>query len=106
LSYGLDPGKSLGHLFDVSVSNVNGTHLFRAIMGLYLAFAAFWIVGAYRLEVRQAAIYSLVVFMFGLAAGRALSLVVDGMAHWLLVVYLAVELVIGFLGWRLLKKPD
>jgi len=106
LSYGLQPDRSLGFLFDVSVSNVNGTHIFRAIMGLYLALIAFWIIGAFKAEVRQAALYSLVVFMLGLAAGRALSLLVDGMPHWLLVVYLALELVIGILGLRLLKKSD
>ena len=106
LSYGLLPERSLGFLFDVSVSNVNGTHIFRAIMGLYLALIAFWIIGAFRIEVRQAALYSLVVFMLGLAAGRALSLVVDGMPHWLLVVYLGLEIVIGTLGVQLLKKSD
>jgi hypothetical protein len=106
LSYGLLPERSLGLLFDVSVSNVNGTHIFRAIMGLYLALIAFWIIGAFRIEVRQAALYSLVVFMLGLAAGRALSLVVDGMPHWLLVVYLGLEIVIGTLGVQLLKKSD
>jgi len=106
LSYGLLPSRTLGLLFDVSVSNVNGTHIFRAIMGLYLAMAAFWIIGAYRVEARQAALCSLVVFMFGLAAGRALSLAVDGMPGWLLVFYLAVELVIGLVGLWLLRKPD
>ena len=106
LSYGLLPERSLAFLFDVSVSNVNGTHIFRAIMGLYLALIAFWIIGAFKIEVRQAALYSLVVFMLGLAAGRALSLVVDGMPHWLLVVYLGLEIVIGTLGVQLLKKSD
>ncbi len=58
------------------------------------------------LTLRQPALYSLVVFMLGLAAGRALSLVVDGMAHWLLVGYLLVEIAFGIIGWRLLKQPD
>lgn len=106
LSYGVDPGLSLGKLFDVSVSNVNGVHMFRAIMGLYLAMVAFWVAGAFRVTLRQPALYSLVVFMLGLAAGRALSLVVDGMAHWLLVGYLLVEIAFGIIGWRLLKQPD
>ena len=57
-------------------------------------------------EVMQAALFSLVVFMLGLAAGRTLSLVVDGMPHWLLVVYLAVELGLGMVGLALLRKPD
>ena len=48
LSYGLAPGRSLEFLFDVSIENVNGTHMFRAIMGLYLGFILFWIIGAFR----------------------------------------------------------
>lgn len=106
LGYGLDPARSLGHLFDIQVSNVNGTHVFRAIMGLYLAMAGFWALGAFRPQLREPALWSLVVFMFGLAAGRALSLLVDGMPHWLLGVYLVVEIVVGSLGWYLLKRPE
>jgi hypothetical protein len=106
LTYGLAPNRSLGYLFDVSVPSVNGTHIFRAVMGLYLALVVFWIIGAYRAEVRQAALYSLVVFMLGLAAGRTLSLVVDGMPSWLLVVYLVLELILGILGLQLLKRSD
>ncbi len=75
-------------------------------MGLYLALVVFWIIGAYRAEVRQAALYSLVVFMLGLAAGRTLSLVVDGMPSWLLIVYLVLELILGILGLQLLKRSD
>lgn len=105
-SYGLQPAASLEFLFGVSVPDVNGTHMFRAIMGLYLAMAAFWVIGAYSVDVRQAALYSLVVFMLGLAAGRALSLAVDGMPSPLLVVYLGVEIVLGVVGVRLLKKAD
>lgn len=106
LGYGLDPARSLGHLFDIQVSNVNGTHVFRAIMGLYLAMAGFWALGAFRPQLREPALWSLVVFMLGLAAGRALSLLVDGMPHWLLGVYLVVEIAMGALGWHLLKRPE
>lgn len=106
LSYGLAPGRSLEFLFDVSIENVNGTHMFRAIMGLYLGFILFWIIGAFREDVRQAALYSVVVFMFGLAAGRSLSLLADGFPNWLLVTYLVVELGIGLLGLKLLKQPE
>jgi hypothetical protein len=75
-------------------------------MGLYLAMAGFWIVGAFRAEIRQSALCSLVVFMLGLAAGRVVSLVVDGMPNGLLVAYLALELSLGILGAQLLKKSD
>lgn len=105
-SYGLAPGRSLEFLFDVSIEDVNGTHMFRAIMGLYLGFILFWIIGAFREDVRQAALYSVVVFMFGLAAGRTLSLLADGFPNWLLVTYLVVELGIGLLGLKLLKQPE
>jgi hypothetical protein len=106
LSYGLVPQKSLSYLFDVPVSNINGSHIFRAVMGLYLALLSFWIVGAFRVQLRQAALYSLVVFMLGLALGRVLSLVVDGMPSLLLIGYLGLELILGILGLILLKKSD
>ena len=75
-------------------------------MGLYLALLSFWIVGAFRVQLRQAALYSLVVFMLGLALGRVLSLVVDGMPSLLLIGYLGLELILGILGLILLKKSD
>lgn len=106
LSYGLIPQKSLSYLFDISVSDPNGVHIFRAVMGLYLALVLFWFIGAFNVQVRQAALYSLIVFMFGLAAGRVLSLIIDGMPHWLLVVYLVLELGFGFLGILIIKKSD
>ena len=106
LSYGLIPQKSLSYLFDISVSDPNGAHIFRAVMGLYLALVSFWIIGALKVQVRQAALYSLIVFMLGLAAGRVLSLIIDGIPHWLLVVYLVLELVFGVVGILIIKKSD
>ena len=105
-SYGLMPQVSLNYLFGISVSEINDIHIFRAVMGLYIAFSLFWFAGAFKRPIRQAALYSLVVFMLGLAAGRSLSIVVDGVPHWLLVAYLALELGIGVLGMLVLKKPD
>ncbi len=106
MSYGVMPQKSLLFLFDVSIADTNSVHIFRAIMGLYLGFALFWILGAFDVRLRHAALYSIVVFMFGLAAGRGLSVIVDGMPHWLLIVYLLIELVFGGIAVFLLKKQD
>ena len=106
MSYGVMPQKSLLFLFDVSIADTNSVHIFRAIMGLYLGLVLFWILGAFDVRLRQAALYSLVVFMFGLAAGRGLSVIVDGMPHWLLSGYLLIELVFGGIGVFLLKNPD
>jgi hypothetical protein len=106
LAYGVVPQKVLGYCLDISVSDTNSVHIFRAIMGLYLGLSVFWFIGAFKVRLRQAALYSLVVFMLGLAAGRILSILLDGIPHWLLIVYLLLELVFGVLGVVLLKKPD
>ena len=105
LGYGLVPEKSMNYLFNISVSEINLAHILRAVMGLYLALVIFWIIGAFKIHYRQAALYSLVVFMFGLAVGRIISLIVDGIPHWLLLVYLALELLFGILGLVLIKQP-
>ena len=106
LSYGLMPQKSLDFLFGISISEINDTHIFRAIMGLYVAFSLFWLAGVFKVDIRQAALYSLVIFMLGLAAGRLISLLIDGMPNYLLALYLVLELGIGVLGILVLKKPD
>ncbi len=103
LSYGAAPGKSLPYLFAVNVDTVNLTHIFRAIMGLYLALVIFWVAAAFKEDLTVPALWSLVVFMLGLAAGRAISLLLDGMPHWLLFGYLLIEVVFGIVGLRLLK---
>ncbi len=106
LSYGLVPQKSLRYLFDISVSDTNTIHIFRAVMCLYLALLLFWIIGVFKVQLRQSALYSLIVFMLGLAAGRILSIIIDGMPHWLMGVYLLLELSFGTLGILLVKKSD
>ncbi len=105
--YGLVPEASLNWLFGLNVESVNGRHIFRAIMGLYLALAGFWIVGAIKPQFTLAALYSAVVFMLGLAAGRIISLVVDGMPNLLLLFYLFLEIVFGMIGvWLINRKED
>ena len=106
LSYGLMPKQSLNYLFDISVTNTNNIHIYRAVMGLYLAMVLFWIIGAIKVQVRQAALYSLVIFMLGLAGGRILSLIIDGIPHLLLLIYLMLELGFGISGIILLQKLD
>ena len=54
MSYGLMPQQSLRYLFDVSVADTNSIHIFRALMGLYLGFVLFWILGAFNVQLRQA----------------------------------------------------
>lgn len=105
-SYGLIPEKSMGYLYDISVSEINLTHILRAVMGLYLAMVLFWLIGAFNTQIRQAAIYSLIIFMLGLAFGRIISLIVDGVPNSLLLIYLALELLLGVLGLLLVQKSS
>ena len=72
-------------------------------MGLYLAMVVFWVMGARNDALKVPALYSVVVFMLGLAAGRAVSLVLDGMPNPLLAVYLLLEIGFGVVGLMLVK---
>lgn len=103
-SYGFSPAYSLGMLFDIDASAVNSAHIFRAVMGLYLAMVAFWIFGALRENLRVPALWSLAVFMLGLATGRLSSLLIDGMPHPLLTTYLLLELGFGFAALYFIKQ--
>ncbi len=104
LSYGAIPEQSLSWLFDISVQSTNHTHVFRGIMGLYLAMVAFWILGAVREKYERAAIQSEIVFMGGLAAGRVASILIDGWPHFLLTGYALVEIGLAVAGIILLRQ--
>ena len=70
---------------------------------IFLAMVCFWIAGALRRDLTVPALWSLVVFMFGLAGGRVLSLMLDGLPHWLLFGYLLAEIAFGAIGLRMLR---
>jgi hypothetical protein len=64
-----------------------------------------WVWGAFKKQMTVPALVSCAVFMLGLAAGRILSFILDGMPHWLLVVYAILETVLG-LGAIAIYKGD
>jgi Domain of unknown function (DUF4345) len=103
LSYGVAPGRSLPWLFGIDAGGVSTRHIFRAVMGLYLALICFWLAGALRPGLRIPALWSLFVFMIGLASGRIISLMLDGWPDPLLLVYLMLEVSFGLLGWWMLR---
>jgi hypothetical protein len=76
----------------------------RAIMGLYLAMVVVWIWGALDQQLTTPALVSCAVFMLGLAAGRILSFIVDGMPHWLLVVYAVLEILLGLVAIAIYRQ--
>ena len=105
LSYGVDPSLTLDVLYGLSVSGTDQTHIYRGIMGLYLGFCALWLTAALTpaAGLERSALISLVVFMFGIAAGRGLSLLIDGQPHPLFVGYFLIEIVSGLLAMKALK---
>ena len=104
LSYGVAPAVVLPAILDITVEGTDQTHIFRAIMGLYLGMIALWIVGAFRSDVSRAAVIAEIFFMLGLACGRAFSILVDGVPSTLLLAYTIVEVALGLCGILVLKK--
>jgi len=105
MGYGAKPSTSLDALFGITVDTTNLTHIMRAVMGLYLGMVVIWVWGAFKIQMTVPALVSCAVFMLGLAAGRILSFILDGMPHWLLVVYAILEIVLG-LGAIAIYKGD
>ena len=104
LSYGLYPEITLKYLYDIEVNSANLANIFRAIMGLYIALSIFWVTGASYEKLRLASLWSFVIFMIGIASGRILSLVLDGMPSPLFIFYLAVEIIAAVIGFKLISN--
>ncbi len=104
LSYGVAPATVLPQLFDITVEGTDLTHVLRAIMGLYLGMIVLWVLGAFRPSLTRAAVIAEIAFMCGLAVGRVLSIVVDGMPSIALLGYTGVEIAMAAWGMLVLKK--
>ena len=75
LSYGADPAGMLPKLLKFNVDTSNERQVFRALMCLYLASSAFWVIAALTPEWQIAGLIWAVLFMLSLALGRLLSIV-------------------------------
>ncbi|MBG6202128.1 hypothetical protein IWQ48_003271 [Labrenzia sp. EL_13] len=95
LGYGFSPNTSAPILYGFEIEGVNQPHIFRAVMGLYFGQIFFWYLGFLNQEFRRPALYMLATFMLGLAIGRLISVVIDGIPNSLLLLYLFLELLIG-----------
>ena len=78
LFYGLNPEGLLPYMFNFGIEDPELKNIFRAIMGLYLGFAAYWIIGVRKDRYWEGATISNIVFMGGLALGRLASAFLDG----------------------------
>jgi hypothetical protein len=104
LSYGVDPAATLPMTMNVTVEGTDESHIFRALMGLYLGMVAFCIIAAFTPAWQHVAVIWAVFFAYSLAIGRIISLSVDGIPSPMLLFYLAVELVVGSWGLFVLAR--
>ena len=104
LGYGARPTASLDALFGIAVDTINLTHIMRAVMGLYFGMVVIWVWGAFDKQLTTPALVSCAVFMLGLAAGRILSFILDGLPHWLLVGYAFLEVCLGLIAIVLCRE--
>ena len=104
LTYGLYPETTLLKLFDITVENINLLTIFRGMMGLYLASAAVWILGVLNPRFWRTATATNIIFMGGLATGRLLSLVLDGMPSIYFFYGLLLEMALASWGIKNIMK--
>ena len=82
ITYGAHPSFNLlpiSFLDEVEINSIDHANIFSGIMGLYVTMAIFWILGAFNKSLTIPALWSLVIFMTGIGAGRAISMITDGM---------------------------
>lgn len=104
--YGARPDWFATHVLGVAEPGVSTRHLLRALMCLYLAFAAFWIYAAFDARHRSTALLTVVFFPAGLVAGRILSVLVDGQPSSLLTFYLLAELIQAPIAWWVYRLEE
>lgn len=73
-------------------------------MGLYLGMAVFWLIGIFKPSHWRIATMSNVLFMIGLALGRIISLITDGIPSIPFSIGLALELTLALWGIKNLNK--
>jgi len=104
LAYGLFPNRILPKLFDFKVESIDLKHVFRATMGLYLGMVVLWLIGIFKPSHWRIATISNVLFMSGLALGRIISLIMDGIPSLSFSIGLALELTLALWGIKNLNK--
>ena len=103
LTYGLAPASVLPAIAEIHVEGADQSHVFRAIMGSYLGMIALWISGAFRSDFTRAAVIAEIFFMLGLACGRGLSIIVDGLPSMFFIASAVAELALGSWGIGVLR---
>ena len=86
--YGGNPSVFLPYVFGFDVTGIDLKNIFRAIMGLYLAIGCFWIYGIRNKNYWESATLVNILFMGGLALGRLVSTILDGISPQFMVGFI------------------
>lgn len=105
LLYGVSPDRFARSYLGIGQPGVDIAHILRAVMGLYLALGAFWLVSAFDDRLRDVAILTTMIFAGGLCAGRLLSFALDGQPAPILVFYAGLELVFVPAAFWVYRRP-
>lgn len=100
--YGGNPSVFMPYMFGFEVQDIDLKNILRALMGIYLAFGTYWIMGIFKSEHWRNAAITNVLFMGGLAFGRIISTLFDGVSPQF-SVGLVLEIIFFFWGWYNLK---
>jgi Domain of unknown function (DUF4345) len=104
LSYGINPAAVLPKTMTIAVEGTDQTEMLRAVMGLYLGMTIFCAIAAFTPAWRHVAVIWAVFFLYSIASGRILSLIVDGVPSRILLFYMAAELIGGTFGLLVLAR--
>ena len=106
LLYGISPAWYAATFLGITGLNPSVAHILRAVAGLYLALAAFWLYAAFNDKYKDTALLTAILFAGGLAAGRCASLIVDGRPAPLLLFFVALEFAVVLVGYWVLRLPE
>ena len=107
ITYGAHPAFNLlpiSFLDEVEINSIDHANIFSGIMGLYVTMAIFWILGALKKSLTIPALWSLVIFMTGIGAGRAISIIADGMPSGPYLLFLLLEVIFALIGFMFIKS--
>ncbi|PDS23676.1 DUF4345 domain-containing protein [Flavobacterium branchiophilum] len=103
LAYGISPNKILPIFFDFKVESADLNNVFRAVMGLYLGLAIYWIVAIFKVEHWRNATLISTIFMGSLAIGRIISILIDGIPSFPFLIGKFLNYIFMFWGIRNLR---
>ena len=98
--YGFFPDAQL-ELFPETIDEQS---FFKAVMGVYLAFAIVWILGILKASFLKSALISNTTFMLGLGFGRILSMILDGIPSPAYTFGTLGEIFLGLYGLWVLSR--